>query len=509
MRCIVKTKQKAEFGDFQTPTRLTRKVCELLSNWELHPKSLVEPTCGRGNFLFAALDQFPSITKVIGLDVSPDHVQFVKSMLENRADRDKVEIVEGDFFHTDWSTILRNLPEPILVVGNPPWVTNAYLSTLSSSNVPEKSNFQKYSGFDAMTGKSNFDISEWMLIRVLHWLDTRDAVMGMLCKTAVARKLLSYGWKNNISLSNSAIYQVDASAYFDASVDACLLVCEFSQGARSQVSRVYSNLDGDKLLRTIGHRNGEVMASIELYERWKHLLGETKRWRSGIKHDCAKVMEFAKEGNRYRNGFGELVELEDDFIYPMLKSSEAANSSTNDPRHWMLVPQRGVRDDTAVIEMVAPKTWEYLLRHAELLDKRKSSIYKNRPRFSVFGVGNYSFSRWKVVISGFYKKLCFKVVGNLAGKPIVLDDTCYFIPCETQEEAEHISSLLNSNISKEFYEAFIFWDAKRPITIEILRRLDLIALGHEVDESRKDTHIEQHINRFQPTALSLPFLDIE
>jgi len=29
-------------------------------------------------------------------------------------------------------------------------------------------------------------------------------------------------------------------------------------------------------------------------------------------------------------------------------------------------------------------------------------------------------------------------------------------------------------------EAFIFWDAKRPITIDILKRLDLVALAREL-----------------------------
>jgi len=505
----VKTKRKTEFGDFQTPSRLARKVCELLSKQMSNPLSLIEPTCGRGNFLFAAMDKFQSIKRAVALDVSPDYVQFVKSNLVGRMDRNRIEIIEGDFFHTDWSAILKDLPEPILVLGNPPWVTNAHLSALNSSNVPEKSNFQKFDGFDAVTGKSNFDISEWMLIRVLHWLDNRDAVMGMLCKTAVARKLLSYAWKNSISLSDSAIYQIDAATYFDASVDACLLVCEFSQDTRSQSCGVYKNLDDEKLARIIGSRNGEVIASIETYERWKHLLGETKMWRSGVKHDCSKVMEFVKEGDKFRNGLGELVELEDGFIYPMLKSSEVVNGSAKHPRRWMLVTQKKVGDDTSAIKDIAPKTWEYLLRHAESLDKRKSSIYKKRSRFSVFGVGDYSFSPWKVVISGFYKKLYFKVVGNLAGKPVVLDDTCYFIPCESQEEAEHFSSLLNSDISKEFFGAFIFWDAKRPITVDILRRLDLAKLEQEIGEDGKDTRRNQLGNRLQPASLDLPFINPE
>jgi len=206
-----------------------------------------------------------------------------------------------------------------------------------------------------------------------------------------------------------------------------------------------------------------------------------------VKHDCSRVMEFRREGNSYRNGFDQLIELEHEYLYPMLKSSELANLSTNGPIRAMLVTQKTVGEETASIRDRAPKTWEYLLSHAALLDKRASTIYRNRPRFSVFGVGSYTFSPWKVAISGFYKHLRFVIVGPCEDKPTVLDDTSYLIPCRDQPEAEHVASLLNSEIAHEFYSAFVFWDAKRPITTEILRRLDLAALARELDASETKT----------------------
>lgn len=483
MSSAIKTKQIAEFGDFQTPKEIARKACEILAESGFQPETIVEPTCGLGNFLLAALEQFPSFTKAIGVDISSAYVEDVKSKVQSRKDKARIEIIESDFFRTDWPALLSGSPDPVLIIGNPPWITNARLSVLKSSNAPEKSNFQKHSGFDAMTGKSNFDISEWMLIKVLHLLSDREAVMGMMCKTAVARKLLKYAWKNTINLSDSSIYRLNASLHFGASVDACFFICKFSPSAHNPNCRIYDGFDSESF-QIIGSRDNELVASLELFERWKHLRGCNDKWRSGIKHDCAKVMELSKVGNEYRNGFGETVDLESDFIYPMLKSSDVANVAPIVAKRWMLVTQKIVRDDTSIIEKTAPKTWTYLQKHAHLLDKRGSSIYNNRPRFSMFGIGDYSFSSWKVAISGFYKKLSFKVVGENDGKPTVLDDTSYFIPCKTQEEAERISKLLNSSIAKEFFEAHIFWDTKRPITIDILRRLDLEKLERAINESR-------------------------
>ena len=102
----------------------------------------------------------------------------------------------------------------------------------------------------------------------------------------------------------------------------------------------------------------------------------------------------AVEGNLYRNGLGEVVELEPDCLYPMLKSSDLANGTCSDTPRRMLVTQRRLGQDTAWIRQEAPKTWACLIDHAVALERRASSIYENRPRFSMFGVGDYSFAPW-------------------------------------------------------------------------------------------------------------------
>jgi hypothetical protein len=191
-------------------------------------------------------------------------------------------------------------------------------------------------------------------------------------------------------------------------------------------------------------------------------------------------MEFVRDGNKYRNGYGEIVELEENYLYSMLKGSEVANGALVGPKRRMLVTQKFIGEDTNTIKDVAPKTWEYLTSHAEALDKRRSSIYKERPRFSIFGVGDYSFADWKVAIAGLYKRLLFRAIGPVENKPVVFDDTVYFIPCEGEEQAQALKSLLNSEVAREFLEAFIFWDSKRPVTINVLRRLNLVALAKEL-----------------------------
>lgn len=475
MKTTVKTKQKTEFGDFQTPPALVRRICEVVARTGFQPRTMVEPTCGIGNFL-AGLDIFPTVEKVLGFDVSPVYVEEAKARFQT----DKIQIEQADFFAQNWAENFNQISAPILVFGNPPWVTNSGLGAINGKNIPIKENFQKLNGLDALTGKSNFDVSEWILIKLFEVLKNRRAILAMLCKTSVARKLFGYAAKNKIGFSRFEIRRINALEYFNASTDACLLICDFQPSHTETDCKVYNKLEDCEPSKVIAMRNNQLVASLEKFEKWNHLNGRgLQKWRSGIKHDCAKVMELTKEGDKFRNGFGKIIELEAGFVYPLLKSSDL--SKGGEPRKFVIVPQRRVRDETAEIAETAPQTWQYLLSYSDLLDKRASSIYQYRPRFSVFGIGDYSFSDWKVAISGLYKELRFRVVGNFAEKPIMLDDTCYFLPCKSKHEANLTAEMLNSEISREFYESFIFWDAKRPITSEILQKLNLLSLEKELE----------------------------
>ena len=476
-----KSGRTQEFGDFQTPTGLALEVCSILAGQAIAPTSILEPTCGVGNFISAAFQTFPRVQNAVGIDINLEYVKRARLTVGETHNGCKVDILHDDFFNVDWDDLLASMPDPLLVIGNPPWVTNSALSSIGSSNLPRKANHQNYRGIDAITGKSNFDISEWMLLRMLDWIAARQAALAMLCKTTVARKVLHHAWKNGYRIAQADIYRIDAQSSFGASVDACLLVVASSDTGRSVECQVHDSLSERTVTGRIGYYDGRLLADTSAYESWRHLEGEgSYKWRSGIKHDCVKVMELQEHDGQYWNGLGEVVDIESDYLYPMLKSSDVSSSSERPQSRYMIVPQRFVGEDTAEIKQRAPKTWEYLERYSDLMERRASSIYRNRPRFSIFGVGDYSFATWKVAISGFYKKLRFKALGPLSGKPVMLDDTCYFIPCQTEKEAVCISEMLNSDIAEEFFSAFIFWDAKRPVTIEMLQRLDLLSLAREL-----------------------------
>jgi hypothetical protein len=465
-------KTRIEYGDFQTPFDLADRVCQKLVELGISPDIVVEPTCGVGAFIDAAAKNFP-IAQIIGVEINPTYLAVLQERLRFLPDNNRVKIRQGDFFKFDWAELLKESEGTTLILGNFPWVTNSQQGTIGGENLPRKHNFQHHSGWEARTGKSNFDISEWMLIQTAMWLRRRVGYIAMFCKSAVARKFLSHLHSNRINLEHSAIYGIDAKRHFNVSVDACLLVCKFAPEAQNYDYEIFSELDSATSQR-VGHRNGLTVRDLDTFEKLNYLHGESDfKWRSGIKHDCSEVMELKSIGDGYLNGLGEQVNIEPAYLYPLLKGSDIANNRLNNASRYVLVTQKYVGEPTHSIKVNAPKTWEYLESHAQYLDNRKSKIYQDNPRFSIFGVGPYTFAPWKIAICGLYKSLNFRLIGEMNGKPAVFDDTVYFVSFDSKEEATRVLNLLISVPVRDFLSALIFWDDKRPIKTSVLNSLNI------------------------------------
>jgi hypothetical protein len=471
---------KLQYGDSQTPIDLAIKIVKVLKrNHSIDPDIIIEPTCGKGAFIQAALEEFKR-SRILGFDINKEYVDTANLLVKTGSDIDRLLIKEADFFEIHWKKILSEQPGYLLIIGNPPWVTSSALGMLNSNNLPKKSNFQHRRGIEAITGYGNFDISEWMLLQHVAWLSNREGAIALLCKYAVARKVMRQVKNSPQPRFCYHIYRIDAKTHFGASVDACLFVLT-TEGGHADCE-VYDHLNATLPSLIIGERDGFIVRNVVLYEKWQHLRGQETRyiWRSGVKHDCSKVMELEPVKNGFKNGLGETVILESDYIFPLLKSSDVGNKCVNAYRKVVLITQKAVGDETSTIKDIAPKTWQYLLAHRDLLDKRRSTIYRNKPAFSIFGIGSYTFKNWKIAISGFYKKLNFNLVGPLDGKTVVFDDTVNFLSFDTESEARFIYCLITSLPSFEFLDSMIFWDEKRPITTDILRRLSLREVAKEL-----------------------------
>ncbi len=444
---VPRPSQQIERGDFQTPEPLARAVCALVSRLGPRPGSIVEPTCGRGAFLEAAADAFPD-ARLHGLEIEPAYAAEARS----RAPGARVEVV--DAFTHPWEAWLPSLPGPVLLLGNPPWVTSAAVGRLRGDNLPERRRRLGERGIDALTGRSNFDVSEWLLRTWLAALPVGGG-LAMLCKASVARRLLV----DAPDFRARGFYRIPASSWFGAGVDAGLLVAERAE-AGGDACPVHDDLDAPETSRW-GLRAGRVVADVELWDRARaaaaHGLGLT--WRSGVKHDCARVLE-VRDGV---NGLGEPVNVEPDRLYPLLKSTDLHRGRP--PARSLLLPQHHPGEPPGALP---PRTRAYLEAHRSRLDARRSRIYSGGSPYAVFGVGPYSFSPWKLAVSGLHLPARFRLVGPARGRPVVFDDTCYLATVPDEQAGRRALASLTEGPPAEMLRAAVFPGDKRPITKALL-----------------------------------------
>lgn len=454
-----------EWGDFQTPLELAQQVVELMHGapWS----RVLEPTCGTGTFLDAA--QALASDEYIGIEVNEEYA--------NESKRIHPRIIIANIFDFDLTKDLNwKTSGPLLVIGNPPWVTNADLTCYGSINIPEKVNLRDLSGFDAMTGASNFDIAEYIWLKLVMELINEEPVIALLCKTHVARNVLTYCHELRIPIQRAELRRFDAKKWFGVGVDACLFVLDVGGSDPLSECAVYESMEAVAPDRYLGFANDQLVADIEAYELSRFADAKCAlEWRQGIKHDAARVMQLNVENGQLINGLGQIVDVEEDWVYPLMKATDVFRGRP--PQRRVIVTQRRLSDDTGLLRNEAPELWRYLCTHGDILDRRRSSIYRGRPRFAMFGVGEYTFAPWKIMISGLHKEPVFRVVGPHDGRPVLGDDTTYFLPLESKEEADAVSTLLRSETATYLLEALTFPDSKRPVTKKLLQRIDLVALA--------------------------------
>ncbi len=472
--------KRREFGDFQTPPALAEAVCERVLALGVRPRIVVESTCGIGAFAHAAARVFGHEATILAADVNTAYVE--QARLRAGGDSDVQQFFAADVFAYDWTQRLAGGDGPILIVGNPPWVTTSTLAVLGGANAPQRSSAYGVSGFDAMTGKSNFDVSEWIILESLRWIGRRPGVVAVLCKTSVARKVLRRLWSQGVPTSLCEMRKIDAKRHFDVAVSACLLIVGVNLGAARTFCLIYDDMDSRTISGTIGLFAGSRLVSDALTaDRLSELFNPRggSLWRSGLKHDCSSVMEFTRRGDCLFRATGEQVDIEDTYVYPLYKTSDLTKDFGDGSGRGVLVTQRTIGADTSEIAKIAPRTWSYLQRNANLLAARTSSIYRNKPPFSIFGIGEYSFASWKVAISGLSKRSVFAPLSPRDGKPTMADDTIYFLPCKSRGEAELLTGLLNSDEAQDYLNAHSFADEMRPFTADLLRTLDIRALAKQ------------------------------
>jgi hypothetical protein len=494
---ILEEPDRAEYGDFQTNADLANSVTLHLASKNISPEVILEPTCGKGNFIIASLVNFKKIKRIFCIEIYKPYIwetkfNIVDFFLSNpNSTKPDISIIHRNIFDFDFNTIVnQSSSKDILVIGNPPWVTNSKLGSLNSTNLPKKTNFKNHTGLEAITGKGNFDIAEYITLMMIETFQHQKGNIALLIKNTIVKNIVFEQFTKKYRISNLEKHCINSKKEFNVSVEAALFYCKLNSKPTFDCIE-FDFYNHKKSLLKFGWSNDKFVSNIDTYIHTKEIDGECPFvWRQGLKHDCSPIMELDKVNGHYVNGLNEEVKLENGLVYGILKSSDLKNTVINQTRKFTIVTQKKVGQETGYIKDEYPKTYQYLTKHQAKFDARKSSIYNNKPLFSIFGIGDYSFKPFKVAISGLYKTFHFTLILPQDNKPIMLDDTCYFLGFDKMEFAVYALILLNSNTTVEFLQSVTFTDAKRTFTKDILMRIDLLALAKQMDKAKLQTALK-------------------
>ena len=471
-----------DLGDIQTPFYLIKKIFKILLEQKFDPDIVVEPTFGRGHFIQLLPNYFPDVKKIYGVEIQKRHfwhyifLAILNGLKRKRDFKCKISLYNEDFFqHQFDESLLKDKTSKFLFIGNPPWVTLSELSILKSENRPETSNVKKFSGIQAITGSSNFDIGESIITKLIQSFSNKKGKIALLCKDIVIRNIFKQLPSSEFKLSNIYAIKFDARKVFNANCEASIFLADLESKKSDLICKV-STIDSPfEIINEYGWVNDDFVSNVRKYTDYSFLDGNFDiKWRQGIKHNCSKVLELEyNEQGQLMNKLDEKVKIENDLIFPLLKGSDLTSFEIKKTEKMILLTQTKLNESTQFIQKKYPKTWNYLIKYQVYFDMRMSKVFQANIPYSIFGVGDYSFSPYKVAVASFYKTPKFSLIKSVKGKPTQLDDTCYYLSFKNYEKALFICTMLNSDLVKEFLDSIAFYNTKRPFTKDILMRIDL------------------------------------
>lgn len=152
--------------------------------------------------------------------------------------------------------------------------------------------------------------------------------------------------------------------------------------------------------------------------------------------------------------------LEATLVYPLLRGKDVARWRALPEISVLLTHEKGMRLKAIPerkMQTDFPKTWRYLLKFKDTLSKTglfRRFCKPGDPFYSMFDIGDYTFSRWKLVIREISATLTCAVVGRIEGRPVVPDHKLVIVGSDSKEESHYLCALLNSAPARLFVGSY-------------------------------------------------------
>lgn len=149
--------------------------------------------------------------------------------------------------------------------------------------------------------------------------------------------------------------------------------------------------------------------------------------------------------------------IEDFFVFPLIKTQHLSKWKLKGYIYTLQMhdPKKRIGYDERWVKVNFPKTYGYLKGFEDAIRERSSGVVRQLmekgPFYSMYAVGKYTFSPYKVVWNRMGSKLGACVISSVSdeflGEKIILpSEVITFIPTEDENEAHFICAVLNSSV---------------------------------------------------------------
>lgn len=174
---------------------------------------------------------------------------------------------------------------------------------------------------------------------------------------------------------------------------------------------------------------------------WVEFIGE----RPGGASIISNITEGAK-----RKVQSTQAAIESELLFPLLRGANVQRWMAAPEANIILTHKKGMRLKAIPehdMQVAFPRAFSYLKRFEPMLRKRaafKRYFKENAPFYSIFNIGDYTFSGWKVVWREQASTFTAAVVGPRESRAVVPDHKLMMVAIDSRAEAHYLCAALNS-----------------------------------------------------------------
>jgi SAM-dependent methyltransferase len=493
---------KTAGGDFSVPQSLVKaQYIDSLANLL---EECVDTKLNLSEFRKRLIQTFP-----LDENKDKDDIEIVEGLFKRLAQ------LNSDGINGIWARIIKNAFAPLFqtrcdyVAGNPPWVNWENLPDeyrQRTAHLWQKHNLFLHRGLKARLGGAKDDISILMLyIAMDNYLKDNGKLGFVITQTVFKTKGGGAGFRQ-FRLGTGTPLRVlsvddmsDLKPFEGAANRTSVVIIQKGQKTTYPVSYSFWRKKEKRTTIPLGSSLSEVI-KLTKRSQWiakpvkegqrtgpwitgrpKALEGVSKcvgksdykaragtcGWANGIywldiiaKRPDGKCIVTNVQENLKRKVETLQTSIENDFIFPLLRGKDVGRWSFN-IEHYILVSQDSEQLSKAYpeskLKIDFPKTYNYYKQFEEVLKRRvgyrKYFDNSKDPFYSIYNVGTYTFSDYKVcwtrVGTDIRACLVSAVKDKFLGKKLVIPiETVVFVPFDSELKAHYFCALLNSSLAR-------------------------------------------------------------